>query len=281
MTDAHDDQRARNGDDSPSERSTGQPDRASESAELSQSPDTAESAESFSNTLGQGLAAAAKRGGLGGIAEGQAPTGAALLKAMGGIRGMAETILPGLVFLVLYSFTFNLPLALGASVAVAVIFTAVRLVGRTPVTQAAAGLIGVGASAALALISGKGSDNFVLGLWTNAGYAAALLVSMLVRWPLIGLAVGYLMGDGVAWRTNKSKYRAMQLLTLAWVGMFAARLAVQLPLYLADNVAGLAVTKLIMGIPLYAPLVLLSWLVVRAIYRRDSPASSAATDAPA
>jgi hypothetical protein len=244
-------------------------------------PTPSDAPESFSNALGQGLAAAAKRGGLGGIAEGQAPTGAALLAAMGGIRGLAEAIVPGLVFLVLYSFTFNLPLALGASVGVAVIFTVVRIIGRTPVTQAVAGLIGVVASAVLALISGKGSDNFVLGLLTNAGYAAALLVSILVRWPLIGLAVGYLMGDGVAWRANKSKYRAMQLLTLAWLGLFVARLAVQLPLYLADNVAGLAVTKLIMGIPLYAPLLLLSWLVVRAIYRRDSPAAPASSDTPA
>lgn len=264
MTDAHDDLSGSDaeGSGASSERPAAAPD-------------------SFSNALGQGLAAAAKRSGLGAVAEGQAPSGAALLGAMGGIRGLAETILPGLVFLVLYSFTFNLPLALGASVAVAVVFTVIRIIGRTPVTQALAGLIGVAASAALALISGKGSDNFVLGLLTNAGYAAALLVSILVRWPLIGLAVGYLMGDGVAWRSNKSKYRAMQLLTLAWLGMFVARLAVQLPLYLADNVAGLAVTKLIMGIPLYAPLVLLSWLVVRAIYRRESPASPAATDAPA
>jgi len=36
-----------------------------------------------------------------------------------------------------------------------------------------------------------------------------------------------------------------------------------------------------MGIPLYAPLLLLSWLVVRAIYRRDAPTGPAATDAPA
>ncbi|MFT2816135.1 DUF3159 domain-containing protein [Leifsonia sp. A12D58] len=233
--------------------------------------------QSVPGALGQGLAAAAKRSGLGQVAEGQAPTGAALLKAMGGIRGLAETILPGLVFLVIYTFTFNVPLSLAASVAVAVVFTVIRIIGRTPVTQAVAGLIGVAASAVLALISGRGSDNFVLGLLTNAGYALALLVSLFVRWPLIGLAVGYLMGDGLAWRTNKAKFRAMQLLTLCWFGMFAARLIVQLPLYLADNVSGLALTKLLMGIPLYAPLLLVSWLVVRAIYR---PAA-VPTDAPA
>ena len=242
-----------------------------------ESPSTDSGADqSVQGALGQSLAAAAKRSGLGQVAEGQAPTGAALLTAMGGIRGLAETILPGLVFLVIYTFTFDVPLSLAASVAVAVVFTVIRIIGRTPVTQAVAGLIGVAASAALALISGRGSDNFVLGLLTNAGYALALLISLLVRWPLIGLAVGYLMGDGLLWRANKAKYRAMQLLTLCWFGMFAARLIVQLPLYLADNVSALALTKLLMGIPLYAPLLLLSWLVVRAIYRPDAAAADAA-----
>lgn len=245
---------------------TGEPEQASGS-------DSAPEQDSVPGTFGAGLAAAAKRSGLGTVADGQAPTGAALLKAMGGIRGLAETILPGLVFLIIYTFTMNVPLALGASVAVAVIFTVVRLAGRTPVTQAVAGLIGVGASAILALWTGRGSDNFVLGLITNAAYALAILISILVRWPVIGLAVGYLMGDGTAWRHDKTKYRALQLLTLCWLGLFVARLAVQLPLYLADNISGLAITKLLMGVPLYAPLVLLSWLVVRSVYNLKSAKS--------
>ncbi|WP_308464723.1 DUF3159 domain-containing protein [Rathayibacter soli] len=228
---------------------------------------------SLSGALGQSLAAAAQRSGLGAVAEGQAPSGAALLAAMGGIRGLAETILPGLVFLVVYTFTMNVPLALGASVVIAIVFTVVRVIGRTPVTQAVAGLIGVGASAVLALLTGKGSDNFVLGLITNAAYALAILISLLVRWPVIGLAVGYLMGDGLAWRRDKAKYRALQLLTVCWLALFVARLAVEVPLYFADNVSGLAIAKLLMGVPLYAPLVLLSWLVVRSVYNLK-PASA-------
>ncbi|TAM70189.1 MAG: DUF3159 domain-containing protein [Microbacteriaceae bacterium] len=222
--------------------------------------------ESLPGALGQGLAAAAKRSGLAAVAEGQAPTGAALLTAMGGIRGLAETILPGLVFLVVYTFTMNVPVALGASVAVAVVFTVLRMAGRTPVTQAVAGLIGVGASAILALLTGKGSDNFIIGLITNGAYGLAILISLLVGWPLIGLAVGYLMGDGLAWRRDRAKYRALQLITVCWLALFVARLVVELPLYLADNVAGLAIAKLLMGVPLYAPLVLVTWLVVRSVY---------------
>ncbi|MEO6826093.1 MAG: DUF3159 domain-containing protein [Microbacteriaceae bacterium] len=222
--------------------------------------------DSVARTLGQGLAAAAKRSGLGAVADGHAPSSRNLLLAMGGVRGLAETILPSLVFLVVYTFTKDVPWAIGTSVLAAVIFTVLRLIARTPVTQAVAGLLGVGASAVLALLTGRGEDNFVLGLLTNGAYGAVLLVSILVGWPLLGLAIGYLMNDGLNWRKDKPKFRAMQLLTALWVAMFVARLAVQLPLYYGHNVEGLAIAKLAMGLPLYVPLLLVSWLIVRSVY---------------
>ncbi|GAA1444897.1 DUF3159 domain-containing protein [Leifsonia poae] len=218
------------------------------------------------SAIGESLARAAQKSGLGQLADGENSTGAALLGALGGFRGLAETILPGLVFLILFTFTQNVPLSIGCSVLVAIIFTAVRLIGKTPVTQAIAGLLGVGISAILALITGRGEDNFILGIWTNAAYGAALLISILVGWPLIGLAAGYLMGDGLAWRSRKNTYRVMQALTFLWFLLFAARLVVQVPLYLAHTDAAtsaLALTKLLMGVPLYAPLLLITWFVVR------------------
>jgi hypothetical protein len=50
--------------------------------------------------------------------------------------------------------------------------------------------------------------------------------------------------------------------------LFFARLAVQLPLYLTDQVTLLGTLKLIMGLPLFAPMVAVTWLVVRALYPR-------------
>lgn len=223
-----------------------------------------------SQALGEGLAAAARKSGL--APADQAPSGAALLAAMGGVRGIAETVLPGLIFVVVFTFGQNVPLSLGASVAAAVVFTIARVVQRSQVTQAVAGLIGVGASAILALITGRGSDNFILGLATDAAYGAAMLVSMAVRWPLIGLAAGYLMGDGTAWRKDRARMAAMQLVTGCWLALFALRLVVQLPLYFASDVAALGITKLIMGIPLYAPLLLVTWLVVRSVYPKSGEA---------
>lgn len=233
-----------------------------------------EQAPEVAATFGNQLADAARKAGLGKLADDEKLSPRDMLAALGGIRGLAETIVPGLVFLVIYTFAKDLVWALGVSVALAVVFTVLRVIGKTPVLQAVAGLIGVVVSAALALWTGRGEDNFVLGLITNAVYATALLVSMLVRWPLIGLAVGYLMGDGLAWRGNKRRFQAMQLLTACWFGLFAARLLVQLPLYFSSNVEGLAITKLLMGVPLYAILLLVSWLIVKAVYAKPTDAAT-------
>jgi Protein of unknown function (DUF3159) len=225
--------------------------------------------------FGRQFASAMQKSGLGALAQDEKLSGRDLLIAVGGVRGILEALLPGLVFLITYSVLTSLAgweaqaalvPSLGASVGLAVIFTLVRVVTKGQPTQAIAGLVGVLASAALALWTGNARDNYVLGFITNAGYALALIVSLLVRWPAIGLIVGFLMGDGVAWRQDRRKYRAAQFLTLVWIGLFVARLAVQVPFYLVDNVEALGATRLLMGVPLYALVLIFSWLVVRAVY---------------
>lgn len=221
------------------------------------------------------FAAAAGRSGLGGLAGEEKLTGRDVLAAVGGVRGILEALLPGLVFLVVYSVLTSfagedaqaaLVPALAASVGLAVLFTLARIVVKGQPTQAIAGLVGVLLSAGLALWTGDARDNYVLGFFTNAGYALALLVSLVVRWPVLGLVIGFLMGDGTAWRSDRRKFRLAQFLTLAWVGLFVLRLVVQVPLYLVDNVQALGLTRLLMGVPLYALMLVFTWLLVRAAW---------------
>jgi hypothetical protein len=234
---------------------------------------TAPASDSLSSAFG---AAAAKNTGLGAVAGEQAPTRDALLKAMGGVRGLCEAVLPGLAFIVLYTALMTplpdaaVPVALGASVLIAVVFTVWRVVAKENTTQAIAGLIGVGASAVLALATNRPSNNFLLGLGIDALYGVVFLVSVLVRWPIIGIAVGYLYGEGVSWRKHVATYRVGVITTLLWTALFAARLLVQVPLYLADNTAALAIAHLAMGVPLYVPVLLVTWLLVRNVYARKS-----------
>ena len=56
-------------------------------------------------TFRDAMSAAAQRSGLGRVTPGETPTAGALLAAIGGIRGLVESILPGLGFLVKFTFT--------------------------------------------------------------------------------------------------------------------------------------------------------------------------------
>ena len=259
------------------------PERDDEPSAVPDAPDAAgDPSTGQAGEFGRQFAEAMSQSGLGALARDEKLSGRDLLTAVGGVRGILEALLPGLVFLIVYSVLTSfmgwatqaaLVPALVTSVGLAVIFTIVRLVTKGQPTQAIAGLIGVLASAALALWTGNARDNYVLGFFTNAAYALALIISLLVRWPALGLIVGFLMGDGLAWKQDRRKYRAAQFLTLVWVGLFVARLAVQVPFYLVDNVEALGATRLLMGVPLYALVLVFSWLVVRAVYPTSARAS--------
>jgi hypothetical protein len=224
-----------------------------------------------SEALGAALGAAARRAGL--DPSRNASTGAAVWAAMGGWRGILESVLPSLTFVVLFTATHDpgtgqgdLWLSLGVSVGIAIVFTVVRFAQRSPAGAALGGLVATAAAAALALWTGRGQDNFVFGFFTNGLYGSAFLISALVGWPLIGLAVGFLMNEGTRWRRDARKRRVFFWLSMAWAALFAARLAVQLPLYFAGDVTALGTLKIIMGLPLFAPLVAVTWLAVRALY---------------
>ncbi|RPF21019.1 DUF3159 domain-containing protein [Myceligenerans xiligouense] len=111
------------------------------------------------------------------------------LAAVGGVRGLVESVAPGVVFVVLFVVLQDLMVPLVASVAVAVLATVARLVQRTPLTTALGGLVGVVIGAVWAWRTGDAENVFVWALWTNAAYLVVMLASILVRWPVIGLFV--------------------------------------------------------------------------------------------
>jgi hypothetical protein len=222
-------------------------------------------------SLREGLETAAQRSGFGKVTPGQAPTGGALLAAMGGVRGLVESILPGLGFLVVFTVTKELLPSVLAPLAVSVVFIVLRLAFRQPVTTALAGALGVGISAGLALLTNDANNNFVPGFFINGGVVLVMVISLLARHPFVGLIVGLLLGDD-DWRKNPAKLRVAAIATVLWAGLSALRLAVQLPLYLAGATEALAATKLVMGVPFYAALLWVTWLLVRTAWRtRERP----------
>ena len=192
-----------------------------------------------------------------------------LLASMGGIQGILESVLPGFLFVVVFSFNRNAEAAVAVSAITGVLFIVARIVTKKPLAQAISGLIGIGIAAYLALREGgQGRDYFITGFITNLTYLIPLLISVLVRWPLIGLIAGFLLGEKTAWRKNKTEMRIFTAATLLWVGIFGSRLLVQWPLYLADNLAALGAARLVMGLPLYAAGLWITWLMLRSVIRR-------------
>ena len=219
----------------------------------------------------EAMAAAAQRSGLGRVKPGEAPTAGALLAAIGGVRGLVESILPGLGFLITFTATQDLLLSVLAPLAVAVAFIVIRLVTRQAVTTAIAGAVGIGISAALALVTGNANDNFVPGFFINAGVLLAMLISLVARRPFVGVIVGLLLGDD-DWHRDAAKLRVAAIATILWAALSGLRLAVQLPLYFAGATSALAATKLVMGVPLYGGLLWVTWLLVRTAWRaREQP----------
>lgn len=202
----------------------------------------------------------------GSVRPGETPTAQALWKAVGQTRGVVEALIPGIGFLSVYTLTQNLVWSVAAPVGLAALFILARMVQRSPVMPALAGLVGVGASAGVALFSGRPEDNFLLGFVVNSLWVVGLLVSLILRRPLVGIVAGILTSDAT-WREDSATRRVATSATWLWVGVFGGRLAVQLPLYFAGDVQAVAVAKLVMGIPLYAGALWFTWLLMRVVYR--------------
>lgn len=195
------------------------------------------------------------------------------MAAVGGVRGLVESIAPGLVFVVVFLITRELLPALVASSALAVLAVVGRLVQRTPLTQAFSGLLGVAISVVWAWQTGEAANFFQWGLWVNAAYLVGTVLSILVRWPLVGAIVALIRGEWEGWRSSPM-YRRYVMATWLWAGLFAARLAVQVPLLLDDAVGWLGTAKLLMGVPLFAVVIWLTWLMVREPEELREPASA-------
>lgn len=207
---------------------------------------------------------------------------AMLDSAIGGWRGLIDSGLPTVLFLVAYVATGQqLRPALMAAVGAGVLIAIARLIRRESLQQVLAGFFGVAISAFVASRTGQAEDFFLLGILINIGYGLAYLVSILVRWPLIGLIVGYFRGDATGWRQDPRLYSAYATASWIWVAMFGLRLIVQLPLYLAGAVGLLGTAKLALGWPLFLLAAYLTYRVVHpALSAADAERAVVAEDRP-
>lgn len=182
---------------------------------------------------------------------------------MGGIGGMVDSALPVIAFVVLNAI-LGLKGAIIGAIAAGVIIAVVRMVRHEPISQAVGGLFGVGIAAFIAGRSGEAKGYFAFGIWMFVAYGVVLLISILVRWPLIGVLWESLNGRGNAWRQDKKLLRRYDLATALWVLMCAARFIVQRWLFDSNQVGWLAFARIAMGYPLFALVILGTVMIVTA-----------------
>lgn len=192
-----------------------------------------------------------------------------LTEVLGGRGGAVDATVPVLAFVLAWTLSGALGLAApiawggGAAVLVAVVLAGVRLRAGTPPRAVVFGLLGVAVAAVVALATGRAVDFFLVRIVSNAVSALAWAVSIVVRWPLLGLVAGTLLGQRTRWRRDPHLLRGYQRASWVWVAQYVVRLAVFLPLYFADAVLALGIAQTVLTWPLVAVCVALSWPLVR------------------
>jgi hypothetical protein len=186
-----------------------------------------------------------------------------VLAAFGGKKGLIDSGIPAVIFLVVFNVTDLLNSALVAAVAFSAVITIIRLARRDTIQHALSGLIGVLICAWFANRTGNASDLYIPKLLTNLGYGTLYLVANLAGWPILGLMLGPILGENLKWRNHPERKRAYTLASWLWVAMFFTRIAVQYPIYRSGNVNLLGTVNLAMGYPLFIATAYCSWMVLK------------------
>ncbi|MEO7130015.1 MAG: DUF3159 domain-containing protein [Dermatophilaceae bacterium] len=179
-----------------------------------------------------------------------------LSEAIGGWRGAAESALPTVVFAVAWTVSRDLTLALVSAAACVIVLLAVRIVQRQGARFISYAAIGVGISAFFALRSGRAEDVFLPGMLQNGALLVVLLLTNLTRWPVFGFIVAVaepeaFNEDPAWWRKHPGIVTVAARLAWVLIALNVVRLAIMVPLYLAEQVAALGVAKVVLGWPLY------------------------------
>ena len=190
---------------------------------------------------------------------------AKVVTALGGKKGIIDSTIPSLIFLLTYNVTHNLRICLYLSIATAALLLIWRLIKRDTLVHAITGFIGIAFCGWFAWKTGEAKDYYAPSLWKNSGFASLYLISNLVKWPIIGVMLGPILGENMNWRKDPKRLAAYQKATWIWFALFAIRLGIQYPLYKTNQLNALGVANIFLGFPLYLATLWGTWLVIKSV----------------
>ncbi|MEU1667052.1 DUF3159 domain-containing protein [Streptomyces sparsogenes] len=185
----------------------------------------------------------------------------ALLEAFGGVWGMVDTTVPGLVFVLLYTINRDIHLAALVALGITVLLALARLIRKETLKHAFSGVFGVAFGAVFAMMSGDAKNFYLPGMLYTLGLAIAYVLSAVFRYPLIGVLLGPMLKENLSWRTrNPGRFRAYTKATWAWGLILLAKSAILFPLYWWGDATQLGWVKVALGIPPFLLCVYLTWI---------------------
>lgn len=218
-----------------------------------------------------------KRSGLASLASiGSKGNNFSVVDSIGGVRGIVESMLPGLLFVICYVVTRNVQTTVIASAVLAVLQVVIRLIQKQSLMGVISGLVSITICLIWVWTSHKAGDYYVLGFITNAVYGVFLAISLIVRVPALGLVIESIRKMPTEnfgawlheWLDYKPLKRAYMYVTGLWICVFALRLILQVPLYLMNHFVWLGTVRLIMGLPFWALAIWVSYLIIATPFMR-------------
>lgn len=151
--------------------------------------------------------------------------------------------------------------AVGLGSAVAVVLW--RLIRGGSLTYAVGGVGGTVVASLLVGVTGRAEDYFLPGILSGAAMSAALLVSLMVGYPLVAVVSSVTRQWPLGWYRHPRVRPAYMVATWIWAGFFGARALLQYVLYREGSVEVLATVRVATGWPALLGLLVLTYLVGR------------------
>ncbi len=191
-----------------------------------------------------------------------------LAQILGGRRGALDASIPPAAFVVGWLATGR-SIAWGAGVAigVAVLLGAYRVSRGDKARAVVVSLAAVIAAALIALHTGRAEDFFLIRVLSNVASALLWAASIVIRWPLLGVIIGLLLGQKTRWRRDPELVRAYSRASWVWVFLqYTLRVAVYGLLWWTGQVVALGVAQVVLALPLVAVTIAVSgWILYRTL----------------
>lgn len=187
--------------------------------------------------------------------------GTEIMEELKGVLGgkTLDALVPSVVFVVTNGI-WGLNTASVLAIATGVAIGFLRILRKQAVIYAFGGLVGVGIAAAFAYLAGSAVNFFIPKILSSAFMVVLALGSLAVGKPLAAWASHLTRGWPITWFWRKDVKPAYREVTWFWAGLFLLRTAIQVLLFMREEVVQLAWANVLLGTPFTIVVLVVSYV---------------------